>query len=236
MQKKSYVDDVDIVLISGLWLPSSIWDDVAAELDALDHRAMPVSLPGVDDRSASATLEDQVAAVLDVVDSADRPWVVGHSAASTLAWLVADRRPTSIAGVVMIGGFPGADGSKYADFFDVVDGWMAFPGWEPFEGPDSADLDAAARAQLESLAVPVPVGVARATVTLTDARRFDVPVVLVCPEYTPDQAQEWLADGDIPELQRANAVSFVDIDSGHWPMVTRPADLARILHDVARER
>ena len=225
---------MDIVLISGLWLPTSVWDDVNAELDALDHRAMPVALPGVDDRSVSATLDDQLAAVLDVVDAADRPWVVGHSAGSTLAWLVADRRPTSIAGVVMIGGFPGSDGSTYADFFDVVDGTMAFPGWGPFEGPDSDDLDAAARARFESFAVPVAAGVARATVTLTDERRFGVPVVLVCPEYTPDQARKWLADGGIPELERAEAVTFVDIDSGHWPMITRPTDLARILHDVAR--
>jgi pimeloyl-ACP methyl ester carboxylesterase len=226
---------MDIALVSGLWLPTSIWDDVIAELGALGHRAMPVALPGVDDRSVTATLDDQLAAVLEVVDAAERAWVVGHSAASTLAWLVADRRPTSIAGVVMIGGFPSGGGSTYADFFDVVDGTMAFPGWKPFEGPDSDDLDARARERLESLAVPVPVGVARATVTLTDDRRFDVPVVLVCPEYTPDQARRWLDDGQIPELERAGSVTFVDIESGHWPMVTRPAHVARILHDLAQE-
>jgi pimeloyl-ACP methyl ester carboxylesterase len=226
---------MDIVLISGLWLPTSIWDEVTAELVELGHRAVPVALPGVDDRSASATLDDQLAAVLQVVDATERAWVVGHSAASTMAWLVADRRPASIAGVVMIGGFPSGDGSTYADFFDIVDGAMAFPGWAPFEGPDSDDLDARARAHLESLAVPVPGGVAQATVTLTDERRFDVPVVLVCPEYTPDQARQWLEDGQIPELERARAVTFVDIESGHWPMVTRPAEVARILHDLEQE-
>ena len=225
---------MDIALISGLWLPATVWSDVAAELVALGHRALPVALPGVDDQSASTTLDDQLAAVLGVVDGAERPWVVGHSAASTLAWLVADRRPTSIAGVVMIGGFPGDDGSTYADFFEVVDGAMAFPGWAPFEGPDSDDLDADARALLESVAVPVPSGVARATVTLTDERRFGVPVVLVCPEYTPAQARAWIGDGELPELERAEAVTFVDIDSGHWPMFTRPAELARIIHELAR--
>jgi len=228
--------DTDIVLIAGLWLPTSVWHDVTAELVARGHRAMPVALPGVDDRSVSATLDDQLTAVLDVVDAAERPWVVGHSAASTLAWLVADRRPTSIAGVVMIGGFPNGDGSTYADFFEVADGTMAFPGWGPFDGADSEDLDADARAQFESLAIPVPGGVAQATVALTDERRFGVPVVLVCPEYTPDQARQWLADGQIPELERAEAVTFVDIESGHWPMVTRAADLAELLHDLARER
>lgn len=224
---------MDIVLIAGLWLPTSVWAGVGTELEALGDRALPVRLPGVDDGSDTATLDDQLAAVLEVVDAADRPLVVGHSAASTLAWLVADRRPTSIARVVMVGGFPNSSGSTYADFFEIVDGTMDFPGWEPFDGPDSADLDDDARAELASSAVPVPAGVARATISLTDDRRFGVPVELICPEYTPDQAREWLADGDIPELEQVERVSFVDIDSGHWPMVTRPADLARLLHDAA---
>lgn len=224
---------MDIVLVAGLWLPASVWAGVATALDALGHRALPVALPGVDDGSEAATLDDQLVAVLAVVDAARNPVVVGHSAASTLAWLVADRRPTSIAGVVMVGGFPSSDGSTYADLFEVVDGAMAFPGWEPFEGPDSDDLDAYARAELESIAVPVPAGVAQAAVVLTDDRRFGVPVVLVCPEYTPDQAREWLDGGEIPELERAEHLSFVDIDSGHWPMVTRQGELARILHDIA---
>ncbi len=225
---------MDIVLIAGLWLPASVWDGVARELDALGHRALPVSLPGVDDADPSATLDDQLAAVLAVVDASASPLVVGHSAASTLAWLVADRRPAAIAGVVMVGGFPAGDGSTYAALFDVVDGAMAFPGWEPFEGPDSDDLDADARARLETSAVAVPAGVAEATVALTDDRRFGVPVVLVCPEYSPDQARQWLDGGQIPELERAELLSFVDIDSGHWPMVTRPGELARLLDDISR--
>jgi hypothetical protein len=52
---------------------------------------------------------------------------------------------------------------------------------------------------------------------------------MVCPEFTPDQAREWIAAGDIPELTRAKDVDLVDIDSGHWPMVTRPMELAQIL-------
>ncbi len=75
---------------------------------------------------------------------------------------------------------------------------------------------------------------AQATVVLTDDRRFGAAVALVCPEYTPDQARGWIGDGEIPELERAEHISFVDIDSGHWPMITRPTELARILHDIAK--
>lgn len=223
---------MDIILIAGLWLPASIWADVASELETLGHRPLPVSLPGVDD--GSATLNDQLAAVLAVVDTAERPLVVGHSAASTLAWLVADRRPEEIAGAVMVGGFPATNGSRYADFFPTVDALMPFPGWEPFAGPDSDDLDDNARTRIESIAVPVPEGVSKGIVEVSDDRRFDVPVFLVCPEYGPDQAKAWLDAGEIAELQPAKNVSFIDIGSGHWPMVTQPAQLARLLDEATK--
>lgn len=225
---------MDIILIAGLWLPRSIWTDVGSELESRGHRPLPVALPGVDDASTTATLADQVKATLAVVDAAHRPMIVGHSAACTLAWMIADRRPEAIDQVVLVGGFPSSDGEAYADFFPVVEGVMAFPGWEPFEGADSADLGEADRERIASAAVAVPGGVAGGTVRLSDDRRFNVPVLLVCPEYSPDQAKTWIEAGDVPELNRAKQVAFVDIDSGHWPMVSRPAELARIL-DAATE-
>jgi pimeloyl-ACP methyl ester carboxylesterase len=225
---------MDIVLIAGLWLDGSAWDDVVPALEALGHRPVPLTLPGQGDGSASATLDDQVAAVLAAVDSASgKPMVVGHSAACTLAWLAADARPERVAGVALVGGFPTADGQPYADFFELTDGLMPFPGWGPFEGPDAADLDEEARRAFASAAIPVPEGVTRGVVRLTDERRFDVPVVLVCPEFTPAQAQEWIAAGELPELAQAKHLDLVDIDSGHWPMFTEPVELARLLAAAA---
>ncbi|MFF8315814.1 alpha/beta fold hydrolase [Streptomyces bobili] len=225
---------MDMLLIGGLWLNASVWERVASEVEALGHRPVPLTLPGQGDGAVSATLDDQVAAVLAAVDAAPgKSMVVGHSAACTLAWLAADRRPERVAKVALIGGFPSTDGQLYADLFEVRDGVMPFPGWSPFEGPDAADLDEEGRRELADAAIPVPVGVARGLVRLTDARRFDVPVVLVCPEFTPEQAQEWINAGDVPELARSKHVDFADIDSGHWPMVTRPVELARILAATA---
>jgi pimeloyl-ACP methyl ester carboxylesterase len=225
---------MDILLIAGLWLDGSAWREVASELEALGHRPVPITLPGQGDGAPTATLDDQVAAVIEAVDAASgRPMVVGHSAGCTLAWLAADARPERVARVVLIGGFPNADGETYAAFFPIEDGVMPFPGWEPFEGPDAADLDQDARQRIAAAAVPVPEGVARGVVRLTDERRYDVPVLVVCPEFTPDQAKEWIARGDTPELAKAKRVDLVDIDSGHWPMFTKPAELARLLADAA---
>jgi pimeloyl-ACP methyl ester carboxylesterase len=225
---------VDILLIAGLWLDGSAWDAVVPELEALGHRPVPLTLPGQGDGSTSATLDDQVAAVVSAVDAASGDaMVVGHSAACALAWLAADARPEKVAKAVLIGGFPSADGEPYADFFETGDGAMPFPGWGTFEGPDSADLDEEARRSIAAAAIPVPEGVTKGLVRLADERRFDVPVVLVCPEFTPAQAKEWIGSGDLPELAKVRHLELVDIDSGHWPMFTQPAELARLLAAAA---
>jgi pimeloyl-ACP methyl ester carboxylesterase len=226
---------MEIVLIAGLWLDGSAWDAVVPRLQALGHHAVPVWLPGQGAPPATATLADQHAAVLAAVDAGTGSVaVVGHSAACTLAWMAADARPEKVARVAMIGGFPSSAGETYASFFDVVDGFMPFPGWEPFDGPDSADLDEEQRRRFAAAAIGVPEGVTSGVVQLRDERRFDVPVTLICPEFSPAQAKEWVDGGEVPELSKAHYVDYIDIDSGHWPMFTRPAELADILAGIAR--
>ena len=227
---------MDILLIAGLWLDGSVWDNVAAGLNARGHRAVPVTLPGQGDGNAHATLADQVATVVAAVDAAaGKPMVVGHSAAASLAWLAADARPGKISKVALIGGFPSGDGEPYFDFLPTGGDALPFPGWEEFDGPDSADLDDSAKRAIASAAIPVPAGVTRGVVRLADQRRYDVPVVVVCPEFTAAQARKWIDHGEVPELANSKQVSFIDIDSGHWPMISAPAELARLLAQAAEE-
>ena len=227
---------MDIVLVAGLWLDGSVWAEVAARLAERGHRPVPVTLPGQGDGNAAATLADQVAAVLDAVDAANgRPVVVGHSAASSLAWLAADARPGKVRKAVFIGGWPAPDGKPYFGGLPVKDGAVPFSGWDEFEGPDSADLDDAARQAFAKAAIPVPEGVTSAIVRLADPRRYNVPALLICPEFTPAQARELISQGELPELAKISDLTLADIDSGHWPMITAPAELARLIDQAAAE-
>ncbi|MDR2988203.1 MAG: alpha/beta fold hydrolase [Nocardiopsaceae bacterium] len=225
---------MDFILIAGLWLDGSAWNAVEPHLRDRGHRAVPLTLPGQGAQPATATLADQYAAVVAAVDAADGDVVVvGHSAACTLAWMAADARPDKVARVVMIGGFSSSDGASYADMFPMVDGAMPFPGWEPFEGPDSVDLDEQERRRIASAAIPVAEGVAKGIVHLGDERRFGVPITVICPEFSAADAKEWIEGGQVPELSKAKHIDYVDIDSGHWPMFTRPAELADLLAAAA---
>lgn len=228
---------MDIVLIPGLWLDATSWDPVAASLTSRGHRVNALTLPGQGDGQSGATFDDQLDAVVAAVEGAEQPpLVVGHSAASTLAWLAADRRPDGVAAVALVGGFPATDRTTYADFFPAQDGKVLFPGWDPFEGPDTVDLDEAARERIAATMHPVPHAVTTGEVRYADERRRAVPLTLVCPEYSPDQARSWVEAGEVPEAAATDQLDYVDIDSGHWPMFSAPDVLAGLLDDMARLR
>lgn len=218
----------DVVLIGGLWLQPAVWAQTQQHLGAAGHRPTAVALPVEPD----TTLDDQLAEVLRVIAAAGAPpLVVGHSAAASLAWLAADRVP--VAGVVFVGGFPQPDGQPYADFLPDTAGPAPFPGWEMFDGPDSADLDETTRAGMQAAMVPVPPAVAKDIVRLHDPGRYEVPVTLICPEFSPDEARAWLDAGDLPELAAVQHLRLVDLDSGHWPMISRPQQLAALIAEAA---
>ncbi|NLE97426.1 MAG: alpha/beta hydrolase [Propionibacterium sp.] len=223
---------MDIILIPGLWLDGAAWSDVLPGLRAAGHHPITVTLPGQGD-GETGTLDQQFATVLAAVDSAQGDvLVVGHSAASTLAWMAADRRPERVHSVVMVGGFPAADGTSYADFFPVKDGVVHFPGWEAFEEADVGDLDDDARTRMLTHIHPVPATITQAPVHYTGDCRKQVPLVMVCPEYSAEDAQAWLRAGEMPELLDVEHISFVDIDTGHWPMFSAPDALARSIAAV----
>ncbi len=73
--------------------------------------------------------------------------------------------------------------------------------------------------------------------TLHDERRFGVPVTAVCPEYTVAELRDWVEAGEGPvrELARIHDVTYVDLPGGHWPQLTQPDRLARVLLDAAEK-
>jgi hypothetical protein len=71
------------------------------------------------------------------------------------------------------------------------------------------------------------------SVRLTDERRYAVPVTSVCPEYTAADLKGWVEEGHLPELAAITDVTYVDLPGGHWPQVTQPEALARVILEAA---
>lgn len=221
------------ILIPGLWLAADFWGPVTDLLRQAGHTVQPLTLPGLEaseaDRSGR-TLHDHLDSVLAAVDAhPEGAVVVGHSASATLAHLAADARPEAVTRTVMIGGMPATEGRPFLEGFPADGRDVPFPGWAGFEPADVRDLDEGARARLEAMMRPSPAGVLETPVAYRDPRRYDVPVTVICPEFSTADCREWLAAGFMPELAAGSDVELVDLDSGHWPQVTCPEDLARLL-------
>lgn len=226
---------MDIVLVPGLWLDGDSWAEVVPHLEAAGHRAHPVTLPGMESKSAdrsAITVDDHVAAVVAAIDAAGGPVVlVGHSAGAGIASAAVDARPEAVARAIYVGGFPVSDGDMLIDGFEAVNGEIPLPDFAEFDDADLIDLDDAALTRFRERSIPSPEHVVHGVVHLHDERRWDVPVTAVCPEYRAADLQEWIAGGAAPvqEFARIKDVSYVDLPTGHWPQFTKPAELAAVI-------
>lgn len=231
---------MEIVLVPGLWLNAHTWDAVTPELEGAGHRVQALTLPGMQDRATDrtgVTLADHVDAVVAALDAAEGTvLLVGHSAGCGIAHAALDVRPDRVARAVHIGGWPTPDGGMLLSGLPAEGGEVAMPDWrEVGEEANVADFDDAALEQFYAAAIPAPEQVLTTPVVLRDERRLDVPATMVCPEYTADQLRAWLADGEesLAEVARLRDVDYVDLPGGHWPQVTQPEALSRVLLDLA---
>jgi pimeloyl-ACP methyl ester carboxylesterase len=229
---------MNIVMVPGLWLNASSWDAVVPALQQAGHVPHPLTLPGMESKDADRTgiaLRDWVDAVVAAIDSAPEPvLLVCHSAGSGVGHAAVDARPDRVARAVHVGGFPSSSGSPLLSGLPAENGEVAMPDWvEMGERANVADFDEESLARFYAAAIPVPERVLAGPVELTDERRYEVPVTAVCPEYTAADLRDWVESGDVPELARIKEVDYVDLPGGHWPQLTQPEQLARVILDAA---
>jgi len=226
-----------IVLVPGFWLGAWAWDEVADALRVDGHDVTALTLPGLEsadaDRSA-ITFDDHVEAICDAVRAAEAPVVLAvHSGTGFAGYAASDRVPELIAAMVYVDSGPGI-GAMDADFEGVE---LPLPSREQLE--EEENLDGLSEDQLETFrrrAVPQPGGVLREGAALSSDARLDVPTTVICTGYSSEQVKAaaekgyaWLAG-----LEELREVTWVDLPTSHWPMWSRPRELAAIIGDVAK--
>lgn len=122
------------------------------------------------------------------IDTLHAPVVlVGHSGGGAIAHASVDARPASVARVIYVDTGPTADGTCINDELTVVNGEIALPDWSAFPDEDLVDFDDAIRARFRSIAISQPARVATDPQVLRDPRRYDIPVTVICCEFTAAQ-------------------------------------------------
>lgn len=222
---------MNVILIPGLWLDASSWDDVVPTLERAGHTVRALTMPGVGASAAASAdigIADWVDAVVAEIDGLDGDVVlVGHSGGGNVAWGAADRRPERVARVLFVDTIAPAPGHGISEF-DVADGVVPFPGWDFFDEPDVADLDDATRARTLPLTSSVPARVPTDPIVLRDDRRHAIPVTFLSGLFDPDAFRGAIAEWGpyAEEFDAIRDVEIVHLASGHWPQFSKPDELA----------
>ena len=227
-----------IVLVPGFWLGAWAWDEVADALRADGHEVTALTLPGLEsadaDRSA-VTMADHVDAITAAVQAAGAPVVLAvHSGTGFPGYTASDRVPERIAAMVYVDSAPGI-GAMNPGFEGVE---MPLP--SPEELAEEENLDGLSEEQLETFrqrAVPQPGGVLREAAALTNDARRDIPSTIICTGFPSEQVKAYAEEHNpawLAGLAELSDVTWIDLPTSHWPMWSRPDELADIIGAVAK--
>lgn len=107
----------------------------------------------------------------------------------------------------------------------------------PFEQlPASLDgLSAQDLERFRERAVPEPGAVMREPIRLDNDSRRNVPTTIIACSYTSDVTMQMAREGHpmMADVANLRDLELVDLPTGHWPMWSRPADLATAIANAA---
>ncbi|MFH9350814.1 alpha/beta fold hydrolase [Kitasatospora sp. NPDC017646] len=231
---------VNFVLVAGARLGAWAWEDVVPHLRAAGHGVHPLTLSGLaEKRGVPAGQQTHVEDVVTEVEQRDLHEVVlvGHSYAGVPVGQAAQRIGDRLARLVLVDASVPADGESFAAGWP--DGGTALKtaiaengGWWPCAEPEhftGHGLNDEQIARIVAGATPHPGATLTEPAVLTGSLG-DLPTTyLACllPDAGPDE--------EVAELLAGEHWRLVELDTGHWPMFSRPQELARILLDAAGE-
>jgi pimeloyl-ACP methyl ester carboxylesterase len=242
------------VLVGGGWLGGWCWQRVARRLREEGHDVFPATLTGLGHRvhlaSTEVNLETHITDVVNLIEFEDLHGVVllGHSYAGLVVSGVADRVSERISQMVYLDTAPIPSGTALIETFppearrrierqveELGDGWR-FPvppreelaTFGSLEGLDDARLDL-----LLSRAVDQPFGTFTQPLVLEYPASEALPKVGILCSFSLVEVRAIVDSGNpvFRELSRPNW-RFVELPTGHYPMFSRPDDLAAVLLDL----
>jgi len=227
------------VLVPGAWLGAWAWKEVVPLLEKRGHKAQPVTLTGMGERvhlaSTEVGIETAIQDVLNVIhyNDLDDFVLVGHSFAGKVAAAVADRVPKKVRVVLYLDAFrpqkvrtpQGA--FNPSEFGPLPPGSWTIPFTEEILESIGNDVKGPDRSWMLSKATPWPLKLANEPVTLS--KDFDsVKSTYILCTRSGDPVDE-IIEGKWGKLDGPYKV----IDSGHWPMITKPEELVEAMHSLA---
>jgi pimeloyl-ACP methyl ester carboxylesterase len=226
-----------IILVPGFWLGAWAYDEVAATLRADGHDVTALTLPGLEsadtDRSA-ITFADHVDAIVSAVRAAGTPVVLAvHSGTGFTGYAASDVVPDLIATMVYVDTAPGKGVlSPELEGDEEPMSIEKLKANESFDGVSEAQMDEFARR-----GVGEPAGVMRGEHEFTNEARRDIPSTIIATAFSAADYQKYAKENPdwafLAGIGDLRDITWIDLPTSHWPMWSKPTELAAIIGDVA---
>ena len=217
------------------------WKEVTPRLEREGHSAYPVTLTGMAERvhlaSRDVGMETAIRDLLNLIkySSIEDFVLVGHSFAGKVAAAVADRAREKVRKVIYLDAFrpervrtPQGGFDPTREFGPPPQGGSGIPLTEEIVDRIGKDVKGSNRKRMMSLATPWPIKLATDPITLS--KDYDaVKEAYVFCSLSGDPVDEIIA-GKWGTLEGPYKV----IETGHWPMITKPEELADDLVSLSR--
>lgn len=220
------------VLVPGAWLGGFAWERVSSALVEAGHLVRPVTLAGLGNRDdeAEVTLQTHVDDVVGLVERGDLTDVVlvGHSYSGIPVGLAALALGDRVRHLVLVDSEVPVDGQPFAGerlraTLEANGGVWPPLGHDDLEGHDLAHEDVHF---FEDWSKPHPGR------TLTDPAHVDGDLAAVPTTYVKCLKDGPVPGDDVAALLASPQWSLVELDTGHWPVWSAPAELTEILLTV----
>ncbi|MFD5469741.1 alpha/beta fold hydrolase [Streptomyces sp. NPDC127105] len=224
------------VLVAGAWLGAWAWDEVLPGLREAGHDVHALSLSGLaEKKDLPAGQQTHVQDIVGHVERRDLRDVVlvGHSYSGIPVGQAAERIGGRLRRVVFVDSNVPVDGRPFLSGFDSDDVRRALDAHGGFWPPLPPDDYAGQELTDEQIHRIVTEGTPHPGATLTEPAVLRHPVGELPATYV-----KCLLDGPEPmpavaEALRSERWNLVEMDTGHWPMFSRPRELAVLLAKAA---
>ncbi|MFI5801664.1 alpha/beta fold hydrolase [Streptomyces sp. NPDC051561] len=233
------------VLVAGAWLGSWVWDEVVTGLRSAGHGAHAVTLSGLADRrdaqgGASIGQQQHVRDIVGEIERLDLRDVVlvGHSYSGIPVGQAAERIGERLARLVFVDSNVPTDGQAFVRAAPdprrepMVKALAENAGfWPPPPASDIADQDLSEEQLARFLAGATP----HPGASLTEPAVLERPLgelpatYLKCLMDWPEPSE------DVVELLTSERWELVEMNTGHWPMLSRPQELVEVLLAAAEK-
>jgi pimeloyl-ACP methyl ester carboxylesterase len=219
------------VLVPGAWLGGWVWKKVIPPLEQKGHEAYAVTLTGMGERvhlaSKDVSIETAIQDVLNVIkyNDLDDFILVGHSFAGKVVAAVADREPKKVRVLLYLDAFRPRDvRTPQGSFTDAIGAGLTIPITEEILDSTGKDVQGADREWMFSKATPWPTKYAGDPVTLSEDLDSVKKAYIFCTGGgdNVDEILKEKLDGPVRV-----------IESGHWPMITKPDELVEDMLSLA---